>query len=322
MINKKTKSYESEDGSKSPQRGNDPSNSAEDQALVNLITQTAKKSSYNNSKKDLVKKPAEAPIAKPPPKRTGCCGGAGDVAKPPIQEDEERGVLKDPQSSASYDVLGMVGEGGFSKVVLVRARAGHGANGEVYAAKIIPKAHLKSAGASFVRATMLERNILGEFDHPLLLRLYHSFQEKDKLVLVVAYCPGGSLHTHVNISLKEDGRGFDEHRAAFYVAEIAQAIAHLHSHGIVHRDLKLENVLVHASGHVAVSDFGASKRLAPRPLKDCRAGNQDVPERLPDKTRVAMGLRPVQTEPPAPLLTQTKSIVGTPSYMAPEMLLV
>ena len=63
-------------------------------------------------------------------------------------------------------------------------------------------------------------------------------------MLVVAYCPGGSLHTHVNISLKEDGRGFDEHRAAFYVAEIAQAIAHLHSHGIVHRDLKLENVLV------------------------------------------------------------------------------
>ena len=172
-MDKKTKSYESEDGS--PRRGNDPLNSAEDQALVNLITQTAKKSSYNNSKKDLVKDETPAP---PPPKRSGCCGGVSDVAKPQAQEDEERGVLKDPQSSASYDVLGMVGEGGFSKVVLVRARAGHGANGEVYAAKIIPKAHLKSAGASFVRATMLERNILGEFDHPLLLRLYPVWKSK------------------------------------------------------------------------------------------------------------------------------------------------
>ena len=47
----------------------------------------------------------------------------------------------------------------------------------VFAAKIIPKAHLKSAGESFIKATMLERNILGEFDHPFLLKLYHSFRE-------------------------------------------------------------------------------------------------------------------------------------------------
>ena len=121
-MDRKTKSYESEDGS--PRRGNDPSNSAEDQALVNLITQTAKKSSYNNSKKDLVKK-AEAPIAPPPPPRSGCCGSVSDVAKPPAQEDEERGVLKDPNLQRP-DVLGMVGEGGFSKVVLVRARGPRG----------------------------------------------------------------------------------------------------------------------------------------------------------------------------------------------------
>ena len=107
-MDRKTKSYESEDGS--PRRGSDPSNSAEDQALVNLITQTAKKSSYNNSKKDLSQK-AEAP-APPPPKRSGCCGGVSDVAKPQAQEDEERGVLKDPHFS-------------------VVRRAGHGRRGRL-----------------------------------------------------------------------------------------------------------------------------------------------------------------------------------------------
>ena len=103
---------------------------------------------------------------------------------------------------------------------------------------------------------MLERNILGEFDHPFLLKLYHSFQEKDKLVLVVDYCPGGSLHTHVNISLREDGRGFGEARAAFYVAEIGLGIAHLHSHGIIHRDLKPDNIGLSASKKIKLFDFG------------------------------------------------------------------
>ena len=101
-MDRKTKSYESEDGS--PRRGNDPSNSAEDQALVNLITQTAKKSSYNNSKKDLSQK-AEAPPP-PPPKRSGCCGGVSDVAKPQAQEDEEKdaGASKHENSEPLKDV--------------------------------------------------------------------------------------------------------------------------------------------------------------------------------------------------------------------------
>ena len=285
-----------------------------DAKLMNLIAETAQKSSYNNSRRRGLAPPGEPRAAsqsasQAPKKRGGCCGGAGDVAAGSREPDGDS-VLRDPTSRVSYNVLHLVGEGGFSKVLLVRAKSGHVGGKDVYAAKIIPKAHLKSAGESFIKATMLERNILGEFDHPFLLKLYHSFQEKDKLVLVVDYCPGGSLHTHVNISLREAGSGFTEQRAAFYVSEVALGVAHLHSRGIVHRDLKLENVLMHASGHCAVSDFGASKRLAPVSMRLCRAGGQAVPN-------------PPKLEPSKSLIkTETKSIVGTPAYMAPEMLLV
>ena len=52
---------------------------------------------------------------------------------------------------------------------------------------------------------------------------------------------------------------FSEKRAKLYTAEIVLAIQFLHQHGILHRDLKLENVLVGSDGHCKIADFGLSK---------------------------------------------------------------
>ena len=76
---------------------------------------------------------------------------------------------------------------------------------------------------------MLERDLLADVQHPFLLGLYHSFQEKDRLVMVVDFCQGGSVHYHVNVAVKSTGRGLPEDRAAFYVAEIALGLAALRS---------------------------------------------------------------------------------------------
>mmetsp|Transcript_3273 Transcript_3273/g.10029 ORF Transcript_3273/g.10029 Transcript_3273/m.10029 type:complete len:555 (-) Transcript_3273:147-1811(-) len=352
----------------------------EDKALLNLITNTAKKSSYNNSRRHGLGDTAgdnnnNKKARQKPARRRGlfgsCCGTtAGDAEAPSTAKSRkkkkapsgsqlsEKLVLRDPTSKVSYNIEHLIGEGGFSKVLLVRAKSGHidaGAehveqrvvatttngddeeteNGSVYAAKIIPKSHLKSAGESFIKATMLERNILGKFHHPFLLKLYHAFQERDRLILVIDYCPGGSLHTHVNISLREKGSGFDEQRAAFYVAEIALAMAHLHKHGIVHRDLKLENVLMYQTGHCAVSDFGASKRIKPMDPALCEARlshrqghhpeSSDVSRRSDEgggpQQDASSSSQEQQNAADEAIAATTKSIVGTPAYMSPEMLL-
>jgi len=266
-------------------------------------------------------------------KKGGCCGGGADdvvarkkFAKPGDLPGASRGggggdgggddervfgaeddaVLKDPSGGASYKIKKVIGEGGFSRVLLVEALGGHAKAG-LFAAKIIPKSHLKLAGDSFIKATMLERDLLAGVAHPFVLGLYHSFQEKDRLVMVVDFCQGGSVHYHVNIAVKATGRGLDEKRSKFYVAEIALGLSQLHLFGIVHRDLKLENVLVKRSGHIAICDFGTSKTLK-------RTATDGAPDRSSTGDDTP-GRRDAGRQP------FTRSIIGTPAYMAPEMLL-
>jgi len=95
---------------------------------------------------------------------------------------------------------------------------------------------------------------------------------------VMEYARGGSL-----LDQLEHAQVFTEETAKFYSAEITLALEYLHNNGILHRDLKLENVVVGADGHCRLADFGLSK----------------------------LGLFYGRN---------TESVCGTRCYMAPEML--
>lgn len=86
------------------------------------------------------------------------------------------------------------------------------------------------------------------------VHLHWAFQSKTSLFLVMEYCPGGELSAHL-----QRAERFSVSVAQFYAAEIVLALEHLHRHGVIYRDLKPENVLLTARGHVKLVDFGISK---------------------------------------------------------------
>lgn len=147
--------------------------------------------------------------------------------------------------------------------------------GEVLAMKILNKSTVIAKRQ--VEHTQAERAILESMDHPFLLKLRYAFQTKGSLYLVLPYISGGELFQRLRVH-----RVLPEEWVHFYAAEIALGIGHLHECGIVFRDIKPENVLIDASGHVVLTDFGLAKVL--------------------DEAA-----------------TTTTTFCGTPEYIAPEM---
>jgi serine/threonine protein kinase len=149
---------------------------------------------------------------------------------------------------SDFALLKVIGKGSFGKVMLARKRD----SGRVYALKVLSKQAI--ADRKQVGHTLTERLVLGQISHPFIVGLRYAFQTKDKLYFVLDYCAGGELFFH----LGKEGR-FHEGRAKFYAAQIILALEHVHSKGVVYRDLKPENVLLDENGNVKLTDFGLSK---------------------------------------------------------------
>ncbi|KAI8099435.1 kinase-like domain-containing protein [Halteromyces radiatus] len=148
-----------------------------------------------------------------------------------------------------FKSLCVLGRGAFGKVHLVR----HEQSQQLYAMKILKKASLIVQGKQ-ANQVKTERQILEEVRHPFIVKLYYAFQTPDDLHMVLEYAVGGELFRH----LTHEGM-FSEPMARFYAAELVLALDHLHSLGIVYRDLKPENCLLDAQGHIILTDFGLSK---------------------------------------------------------------
>jgi len=155
--------------------------------------------------------------------------------------------IREKMTIEDFELLKTIGHGAFGLVKLVREKA----TGEVYAAKILRKSDMiKRHQEMHVRA---ERDLLSEaaFNCNWIIQLMYSFQDEDYLYFVLEFMAGGDL---LSLLIKMDI--FTEDFAKFYSAEMVMCIEEAHKLGVVHRDIKPDNFLFDARGHIKLSDFG------------------------------------------------------------------
>ncbi|KAK3498369.1 kinase-like protein [Neurospora crassa] len=163
-----------------------------------------------------------------------------------------------------WDVLKILGKGSFGVVRLVREKFQYrdeGPNGrsetwseasskQVYAMKVIRKSDmLRTSQEGHLKA---ERDFLVASEgSKWIVPLIASFQDAANLYLVMEYMPGGDF---LGLLIRENI--LHESVARFYVAEMILCVEAAHALKIIHRDIKPDNFLISASGHLKISDFG------------------------------------------------------------------
>ena len=165
----------------------------------------------------------------------------------PLPSSSSRRSTSRP-SPSDYASLALIGRGAFGEVRLCVERA----TGVRVAVKALAKAEMRARGqVAHVRS---ERDALAASPLracPFIVRLRATFQDAARLFLVMEFCPGGDL-----LTLLQRVDTLPPEAARFYAAQLTAAVGAIHAAGYVHRDIKPDNVLLDAAGHVKLSDFG------------------------------------------------------------------
>lgn len=236
--------------------------------------------------------PLLSPIATP----REASGHAGPLQVPSAKQVDFPADQPQPKL-ADFEVGVVLGRGSFGCVKHAR----HKTTNKCYALKRLPKRVVAARDAATANGalpaftkTMLveEKRVMQNMHSPFLTNLHGTFQDSENLYFVLEYVSGGEFKAKtqqgsgipikVNAHKTEQGPSGFSNEARFYHAELVLAMEYLHGRGVAFRDLKPENVLVDATGHLKLADFGCAKHLG--------AGGR------------------------------THTVCGTPFYMAPEVI--
>ncbi|HWP44442.1 MAG TPA: protein kinase, partial [Blastocatellia bacterium] len=204
-----------------------------------------------------------------------------EVAATMLAKDQ---LCSEPGSSIGpYEVLSIIGAGGMGQVYLAQDSR----LGRKVALKVLPKEHTQDRDR--VRRFEQEARAASALNHPNITTIFEIGRAQDTLYIAYEYVEGVTLRDEMKRSRIEVEQALD------IGGQIASALAAAHEAGIVHRDVKPENIMLRPDGYVKVLDFGIAK------LTESYAPPADT-----------------QAQTAIALSTDTGIVLGTTRYMSPE----
>ena len=150
-----------------------------------------------------------------------------------------------------YEILDRISEGGMATVFRARRLP----DGEVVALKVLREQF--ASDAEFVERFEREAKAVAALTHPHMVRVYDSGRDGDVHFIAMEYIEGEDLKAHI----RRAGR-LDPQRAREIAAQVCEALEYAHAHGVIHRDVKPQNILLTPEGDVKVTDFGIARALS------------------------------------------------------------
>ncbi|XP_072562117.1 serine/threonine-protein kinase PLK3-like isoform X1 [Paramormyrops kingsleyae] len=189
-------------------------------------------------------------------RKTSYCNMACPAWLEAQRRNEVPEIVFDPRNERFYRKLELLGEGGFAKCYKMMDIF----SGEIFAVKVIP---IKDSAG--IKESLREVEIMKRLQHQQVVNFSHHIEDEKFMYIFMELCSRGSM-----LDILQERETLSKPEVRFYLRQLIEALKYMHGEGILHRDLKLENLLLTENLQLKLADFGLATKLKPLKMRQKR----------------------------------------------------